>query len=357
MSAKTARYYHASDQKELLKLYATEISSFYVSKRLEAFNWITRSNPRAKNISPGFIIDQGGKTIGYWCRMPIHLFIHGQKYIAFFSHECLVDASMRGQGFAKMLLEKLEKETPFLLLSLWHNRSTYFLHVNRDWKPLYYRPSLKIIRLKQMLRDWVKRNPVTLVPLIAISLWGWVVEMKRPLAPEKNLQISEIDNFDERFDWFFEQILHKLPVITERSSEILRWKYSLIPYIQYQKLKVERNGNICGYSILRKERNKGIIVDFLVDPDDIPAFHLLLSHSIKFFRNQKVSFVECLFTHSRFRNLARRHGFFPGKRKRENSLLVKDRSGILNAHLLNSLDNWHITFGDSDRDMWVGTRG
>ncbi len=360
MNTEKVRYYNPSDEKELLRLYSTEISEDFLLKRFEVFKWITHSNPKAANENNGFVVEQDKGIKGYWGRMPINIFIQGKRCDAFFSHEALVESSMRGQGLAKKLIEKLESETPSLMLSLWHNHSIFSIKVKRHWKPLYFRPYLLVIDWKRMMRGRLRARPFDVLILVGVFLWMGLRKQKRCDLGRKEIHIRTVEQFGEEFDQFFNSIAHKFPVIAERSKRILNWKYCRFPHVKYHRVKAERKGEICGYIILRVDQRRniirGMIVDVLVDPEDLQTFQLLLSHSIDFFRDQKVDFIEGLFTYSKFGLCARNYGFFPGRLKEENSLLLRDPQDVLANPLKRSLDSWHITFGDSDREMWAGTR-
>ena len=97
---------------------------------------------------------------------------------------------------------------------------------------------------------------------------------------------------------------------------------------------------------------KGVIVDILTRPDEPEAFDCLVEKCDSIFRQQKVDFSVCLVQPKVFRAVLKKRGYRPGKVRATDSLWIYDNEAFLDKEMITNIDNWYLTYGDSDGDMW-----
>ena len=128
-----------------------------------------------------------------------------------------------------------------------------------------------------------------------INLGVWIQDLRLPRYVDSSLEITQVDEFDQRINEFCERVSTQFKVIVQRDCKFLNWKYVEQPFMDYEKFIAFRNGIICGYIILRHakppESNSGIIADLFVSPDDKVTINSLLVFALMHFKQQKVKYI------------------------------------------------------------------
>ena len=104
------------------------------------------------------------------------------------------------------------------------------------------------------------------------------------------LTLGEANIFDARFDVFCKQPGGDCEVSVERDPDYLQWRYHEHPTQTYETLTCERDGEICGFSVLavdatRKPVCPGYVVDLQVLPESKSAAAFLAYHSLRHLRS------------------------------------------------------------------------
>jgi hypothetical protein len=91
--------------------------------------------------------------------------------------------------------------------------------------------------------------------------------------------------FDAEVDKFFASLAKVIPVMVERTSATLNW-FLGNPRLQIQSFLARRNGEICGYALVRRD---GLILDLLVHPEDADAFDALVEEVVRWCAERSVT--------------------------------------------------------------------
>jgi hypothetical protein len=77
--------------------------------------------------------------------------------------------------------------------------------------------------------------------------------------------VKTVNQFDTRFDVFWNQIKDKYPVIAIRDSAFLAWRFDRFSRRKYQILLANAGNHMLGYSILQCTTIKGIKTGLIMD--------------------------------------------------------------------------------------------
>jgi hypothetical protein len=129
----------------------------------------------------------------------------------------------------------------------------------------------------------------------------------------RNLVLSEVETFPEDVNTLWDKLSPKFYAIVKRDCAHLNWKYVSQPHVNYHRIIARKDGEVCGYLVMRKgtppERNIGIISDIFVDPGDSQTIEALFSYAITFFREQKVPEIIAATTVPEYQRYLLRKGF------------------------------------------------
>ncbi|MBA3390365.1 MAG: GNAT family N-acetyltransferase [Rubrobacter sp.] len=173
----------------------------------------------------------------------------------------------------------------------------------------------------------------------------------------KQLEVEEIETFDESFDELFEKVAAVVPCIPEKDSAFLRWRYGPgSPQYPVKVLGVKKGRSLLGYAVLKTLHTgeDGFVLDLTTLPGHREAARALLRETVRYFRKAGAHII-------RYRYLSspaspapedlRRLGYFQRKGRR-NWLLVRFADRSLNE-LGSDLDNWSYNVGDGEATFWI----
>ena len=172
------------------------------------------------------------------------------------------------------------------------------------------------------------------------------------------LKISRINEFDNRFDRFWEEVQHKNYAWLTRSSAFLNWRYIRVPLRKYEVHVAESQDQVQAFLVTRimdfQGMKCGMIVDFVSQesPHAEAASSNLIAHSLQLMEEQGVELSGCLMQpHTIEARLLRSYGFIQCPKR----LLPQPFPVILRVHQqherfakLYDLKNWFLTMGDYD---------
>lgn len=226
----------------------------------------------------------------------------------------------------------------------------------------------KMVRPLNLYPYFAKKIPFK--PLARLASWFLKPFTKRFHLPTRcrlpgDWRLEKITRFDGRFDILWSEAKDRYPVILERSSEYLNWRYVDHPEVRYYCLMLRDGEHILGFIVLEiKERprrfetldieyvdaKRGEIVDILVGPgtEMDRRFDFLLRGAFSYFVKHDVDVISCwCFPHMEIaRHLARYHF---QQRQTPHDLIVRSyRSEIGPDSPIFQTENWYMMRGDSD---------
>ena len=173
----------------------------------------------------------------------------------------------------------------------------------------------------------------------------------------KNLEVDELDVFDESFDELFEKVAAVVSCVPEKDSTFLRWRYGPgSPQHPVKVLGVRSGQGLLGYAVLKTlyTGEDGFILDLMTLPGYREAARALLRESVRYFRSEGAYII-------RYRFLGSLTSPSPGDLKRLGFFYRKGRSNWLlvgfadkGLHELSSdPGNWSYTIGDGEASFWI----
>jgi hypothetical protein len=172
-----------------------------------------------------------------------------------------------------------------------------------------------------------------------------------------DLEVEELDSFDDSFDDLFERVAAVVPCTAEKDAAFLRWRYGPgSPQAPVTVLGVRSGGRLLGYAVLRTafHGQDGYILDLTALPGRQDVVRALLRETVRSFRRMGVQIIRYRFVESptspRSTDL-RQLGFFR-RRGRSHKLLTKFTDKGL-RQTTDDLANWSMSFGDGEAGFWL----
>ena len=181
----------------------------------------------------------------------------------------------------------------------------------------------------------------------------------------KGWRIEEVTHFDERFDRLWSEVKDRYPVILERSSEYLNWRYTEHPEARYSSFTILYQDRPLGFIVLDiKERprhfeslqieyvdaKRGDIVDILVAPGSRSSkvYDLLLRRAFSYFVENDVDVISC-WCLPHMDVTCHLQKFYFRQRWTPHHLIVRSYKPEWSANsAIFKMDSWYIMLGDSD---------
>jgi hypothetical protein len=348
-------------------------------KMVKRWSWQYRENPcidQARNGLSVLIATRGDQIVGQACLTPVMLKIADQYHLAFWGGDTIVLPECRGGGVATKIMQGQIENAKFMI-GIRAHPITFKVAMKLGYQklepvPIYRRlVCFDDFLFFHCLMKATKSKPV--INRIARVLWrtlfiGKLVAALTSLAlglrnlierqPKKKglTDIEAVQNFDERIDRLWSLTNNQYDVIVKRDSEFLNWRYSPHTALDYRKFIATRDGEIKGYSILRKqepgERNFGIIVDLYASRDDQQTMEDLIRHALHFFAKD-VTAIACAASIKEYQEALLNFGFI----KMESAFPIFCCENSLLADKLMSLkDRCFFTKGDHDWDSYTPFR-
>lgn len=187
--------------------------------------------------------------------------------------------------------------------------------------------------------------------LVNLFFGGRDLVKKEPV--DDSIKIIEVTEFEKSFDTWWDLVKRDYPVIVQRDSKFLNWKYCQQPFINYHKFLATKNNEIFGYLVLRcampPESNIGIIADLLVLRKDEPTLSTLLDFSILYFKQRNMNIIEVASSVDEYINTFKRFGFHKFKDMRPLARTINDS---LFSESLSTPGSWFLGRSDHDWDQY-----
>jgi hypothetical protein len=176
------------------------------------------------------------------------------------------------------------------------------------------------------------------------------------LSINYDVDIIDIDHFDDTYDIFWNKIKNNYSFILEKNKEYLNWRYC-DPRSGSYIIKVAKQGEqIVGYIILRinrydKKYPRGYIVDLMSLPNFYDVSYMLVQNALRYFEEKNVNVITAYFVeNSKYEDILKTSGF----------IKVPNIMHIFYQHLNNDINieeliredpnKLQLTMGDTD---WI----
>jgi predicted N-acetyltransferase YhbS len=312
------------------------------------WDWQYRRNPNNPGQEPEiWIAREGPAIVGQYATMPVKVSVRGREVQGSWGMDVMVAPERQRQGLGEVLFRTWDRNVG-ASLGLGLSDSSYRLFQKLRWPDVGPVPCLVKPLTRRALRRPNWPQPVNrLVSALTLPLIK-IVARNRPLRAE----VRMIQRFDESFTALWEELAPKFALAVRRDAPYLNWKYVQAPHVRYSIAMLRREDRNIGYAVYRHlHEPRGrvtILVDFLTDPDDEAAMSTLLHWVDREARKADSDKIRVFATHSSFRRVLRRSGYFQVKSTME--FVGKVNAVDVEPAFYESIDNWHVTLGDSDQD-------
>lgn len=157
-------------------------------------------------------------------------------------------------------------------------------------------------------------------------------------------------------DAFWKKIKNKYKIIGVRNAEYLLWRYIDMPYRKYKIFACGCEKNITGYVVGRITEvagmKCGMIVDFIVEPDEANVAMALLKKIEQYFVSENVGLMGCLMQeHFEEAIYLKKFKFFKCPKFMEPQpfpIIYRKFNEFEGQELFSDFSNWFFTMGDYD---------
>lgn len=171
-----------------------------------------------------------------------------------------------------------------------------------------------------------------------------------PPASYGDLKIRKISSFNARFDVLWKKVSPVYPVIAERGSHYLNWRYGAEPGGRYVFFAAEKEGEIMGYTILRpvSKARTGVILD-LFDARAPEVTQALLLHAAKYLATNGARKIETSFSNDYYETQLKNAGFSRLERAPASGeiLMARNFSPLVRDDVFYKPENWFINTADT----------
>ncbi|MEW6359066.1 MAG: GNAT family N-acetyltransferase [Planctomycetota bacterium] len=356
---------------EFIRAAFGDASRFNIPERWE---WQYENNPfRDPSELPVWIaVDEDqGKIVGQTCAMMEPLKIGADAYRVGWSVDTVVLPECRGQGIGYRLQEANHKGNEVfmsLVMSETNRRikarlgSAPIDPVAQFVKPVNLRPG-------DIWRVLAERLTPGNGPLGRLARWAlrWlllgriiagllnlcleVLDLWLMRSSDKTVVLTRVAAFGEEADQLWRKVSPCFHALVRRDAAYLNWKFLRQPHVDYLKFIAQRDGDICGYLILRRGKppmpNEGVIVDFLVSPDDAAAIRAMLVFAARRFRKEGATLIRAGTSVAPYQKCLAELGFW---KRGELTPLFHCMNKALNDEMARSSGVWLLGRGDHDWD-------
>jgi len=353
------RPYQSGDEEEIVRLLERVFDGWpkidLSCTPLDHWRWKYLGNP----IKPHIInlLLSGDKIIGVDHSILVRIKIGDQFLVINYTADLAVHPDFRRMGLAKILIDESDKVREKIGVQCLYFVTRRSFMIKNYSKPLPF-PILNLVRIqdidKQIEAIPIKNSSFMKLGFRVMKIYNAFQNIFRgSFFSKKDLVVSEVERFDEKIDYFFDEVSPFYNFIIERNHSYLNWRYCDERAGDFIIKQVEENGSILGYCVLRingylKNYPIGFLVDLLTLPKRLDVVDLLVSESTKYFDENNVNIINCLIVKGHpYENVLKMHGFLDSRIKVN---LVSNLEFMGKGKILrNSLPReTHFSYGDID---------
>jgi hypothetical protein len=342
------RTYQDDDRHELLDLLSGSFAGWKGLKGEQLLEWY-ENNPLGHLIC---VAECKKKIVGCYVLTLRRIKIGNEIKQSSLAGDLVVHADFRRQGMflamGKFITTEAMKEGIEICLGF-PNRFAHQGHLKYGWFDVAEIP---------MFQTYVNFKGFMMYRGTLPKLHSFYRALHRKKRIDNTIKIKQISSFNSEIDRLWTSIAKYYDILGVRDMKYLNWRFNK-PNSKYQVLTVQENGEIMGYAVLLVKRTRaryvgrrriGYIVDLFVSPKP-SIIHSLVSHSVKFLKEQKVDVILCaLLAKKLFYQVLLENGFFPSRKIPFIGRINKQETDIVGAARtrMRNCENWYATLGDSD---------
>jgi len=373
------------DEPMVVRAWQTAYGSDFRFKYPERWDWMFRENPFLRKVSDGlpiWIAANREKAVAWNGSMEVRLQLNHETYPAAFSVDTFTLPEYRGKKLA-LHLEEMIQNSHHIYMSIEMApavRAILSTLGEKPGKPLNV--YLKLIKkfhgnnLYDDLAGGVQarfgRTCAALLKILGpyglerllnntVSALFKLRQKRRHVCHGRDEALGElsyerVSSFGTETDRFWLRIKGGYALAVPRDSEYLNWKYIRQPHLNYTRVLVRREDEVCGLIVYRTGGDSaaplGIICECLPDNNDPVLFAHMLTHVEKELISAGVHMIKCGSSVPGFCNMMQAHGY---ARIRTLVPMLYIAPGIRDAIDFDDLRmrDWLLSLGDHDIDQII----
>jgi GNAT superfamily N-acetyltransferase len=330
---------------------------YKISRDISYWQWEFKGNPK------GFytiLAKDGNSIIGHLASVNREIKVGEEESLASLEVEGVTHPDYQRQGIfvalGQKLLDHLKKENKLLVYGFPNYNAlpghrklgcTEIMTLNILIRPVDFKRISEKTASNGILRFFLKVGGQ-----IAFNLFY----RPKAIPLREGVVIKVINEFDSRFDEFWNDEKSQYEIILKRDSEYLKWRYSDPPNKDYKIYIAEKEGRILTWMVVRTMDKFGLkngaIVDILSRPDCKDVMINMLGIIERDFIREKVDLIACSVPKwSGYHKILRKSGFISCPKRlnpKEEAFIIYPLSSELDREYLSKASNWYITWGDTD---------
>jgi len=309
------RHYEPGDEHYILKLFRQSYGR-ELDERFWA--WRFRHSPAGEGVI--YLSWDGDVLTAHYAVTPVVMHINGQSWLTGLSGTTMTHPDYRGRGLFPDLAQR-----------------TYAYMAESGMGLVWGFPNALSHRGFVRTLKWID---IYEIPMLRLPLQG------RFALPTPSENVTEIEEFDIRFDRLWNQVKDNYPIIARRDRQHLQWRYVENPAERYRILAHVGDESLLGYAVFKRYQDELQIVDLLTVQDVNVGLGLVS-------RVAHIALEESAASVSLWLNVTHPLHHALEKRGFGNGEPVTYFGGLalqpdLPAAELYDFRNWYLTMGDSD---------
>lgn len=298
----------------------------------------------------GYIAEIDAKIIAAYIKIPYFLKIGNKRIVAYCGGPIVAEGCRGNWIYPKLTLKVFGAVKRYEgVVYGFPNRVITFLVKKVLMKPIKEIPEYVKIFTPEFLVNRKFKNRLISKLILPLAWLKLSFQSSRRVNDSGDMEIKEIDIFDERINVFWEKVSSDYPIILVRDKVYLNWRYTEEPHKKNTIFIAEKDGQILGYIIfnIMQRDDRGsycAILDLLTIKDDSVILKLL-SFTINFLLKEKMDVVTFLTSDSFQSKALNKLGFVKGKYSKK--LIAVSYSPDFNANFFLNSGNWFITGGET----------
>jgi GNAT superfamily N-acetyltransferase len=317
------------------------------------WNWMYKQSPNGSNI---WLAEDNGKIVGQFTFIFNNLKVGNEVKTAAFSIDTMTHPDYRHQGVMATLarngIDELAKASTYITYGF-PNELAYPIDIKIGFFNIAdLRSMIMILNWKNILSTRISNNFLLIPCTIIGKVLSKILFIATKVPEIKDLQISQVSQFDERINAFWARISGNIPIMIARSKSYLNWRYATVPNIIYTIYLAEKNQDICGYLVLRYRQinnmNVAVIYELFAEPEE--TAQCLINHAINNCKKDGMDYIHWsgIANKSYFKAFRKRGFFSPPFQTSQSRFVLFLSASDISKNLLLDPHNWLIQTGDSD---------
>ena len=321
---------------------------------LKWWHWKYRHNPAGAFLI--WLAEADGKLVSQYAINGVKIKIGDEIITGSQSVDTMTHPHYRGKGIFSTLSRQVFSDAGERGIDIVYGFPNQMTSWHREcWLEVGARSTMiKPLNPENILAQYISNKFLLKICIAAMS---FVIKAlyRTQKPPEANgLTINRISAFDERINDLWEKVSDDYEIIVVRDKEYLNWRYIDIPSVDYAIYVAETEGQIMGYTVLRCEKQRGLlfghIFEFVVPSGYELIAQSLILKAVDFFREEKADLVlyRMIADRTVFKTV-RKSGFislpFMGSKLR---FVTRANTPKISEAFIRNRRNWFVQTGDSD---------